>query len=392
MSDKNNQPTVAVYYFPNYHIDSRNEAAHGEGWTEWELVKSATPRFPGHQQPKVPLWGYLDESLPETAEKQIDAAADHGIDAFIYDWYWYEDGPFLNAALENGFLQAANNNRLKFSIMWANHDWINIFPYKRGTDHTLLQKGQVSLKAFEEACDYMIRNYFVHPNYWRVNDGLYVSFYELMSLIQGLGGREETRNALEAFREKVRAAGLGELHLNAVVWGIQNLPGERTLENPAEMVKDFGFDSVTSYVWIHNVPMETYPTVSYPEYASLAQKDWSRFREQFNVPYFPNVSMGWDSSPRTVQSDVHANIGYPHTPILVGNTPDEFRNSLLAVRDFLIENAATPPIVTVNSWNEWTEGSYIEPDTVYGMQYLEAIRDVFGMRKQHPGEYKGQST
>ncbi|WP_369015081.1 hypothetical protein, partial [Escherichia coli] len=84
---------------------------------------------------------------------------------------------------------------MKFSIMWANHDWINIFPYKRGTDHTLLHKGQVSLKAFEEACDYMIRNYFVHPNYWRVNGCLYVSFYELMSLIQGLGGQEQTRAA-----------------------------------------------------------------------------------------------------------------------------------------------------------------------------------------------------
>lgn len=42
---------VGVYYFPNYHVDSRNEAAHGKGWTEWELVKLARPRFPGHRQP-----------------------------------------------------------------------------------------------------------------------------------------------------------------------------------------------------------------------------------------------------------------------------------------------------------------------------------------------------
>jgi hypothetical protein len=38
--------------------------------------------------------------------------------------------------------------------------------------------------------------------------------------------------------------------------------------------------------------------------------------------------------------------------------------------------------LTVNSWNEWTEGSYIEPDTVHGMKYLEAIRDVFGRKPE----------
>ncbi|WP_214626451.1 glycosyltransferase WbsX family protein [Paenibacillus agaridevorans] len=372
---------VAVYYFPNYHVDPRNEAVHGEGWTEWDLVRRATPRFPGHEQPKVPLWGYLDESKPETAEKQIAHAADYGIDTFIYDWYWYEDGPFLNRALEEGFLKASNNDRLKFSLMWANHDWINIFPYKRGMDHTLLHSGQVSLSAFEAACDYMIERYFCHPSYWRVNGGLYFSVYELMSLIQSLGGLSQTKEALAAFRDKVRAAGLGELHLNAVVWGIQNLPGERTLENPGERVQDLGFDSVTSYVWVHNVPMDTYPTVDYPAYAKLAEAGWESYRQDFNkygIPYFPNVSMGWDSSPRTVQSDIHANLGYPFTPILVDNTPEQFRKSLAAVKEFLVRSGTLPPIVTINSWNEWTEGSYIEPDTVHGLGYLEAIRSVFG--------------
>jgi hypothetical protein len=34
-------------------------------------------------------------------------------------------------------------------------------------------------------------------------------------------------------------------------------------------------------------------------------------------------------------------------------------------------------ILNINCWNEWTEGSYLEPDTVNGMSYLEAIKDVF---------------
>ena len=46
-----------------------------------------------------------------------------------------------------------------------------------------------------------------------------------MGLIDGLGGVSETRVALASFRAKPRAAGAGELHLNAVVWGLQILPG-----------------------------------------------------------------------------------------------------------------------------------------------------------------------
>ena len=63
---------VACYYFPNYHVDPRNEAQHGPGWTEWELVKDAEPRWPGHHQPKVPAWGYTDEADPEAMAQKID--------------------------------------------------------------------------------------------------------------------------------------------------------------------------------------------------------------------------------------------------------------------------------------------------------------------------------
>ena len=122
---------IAVYYFPNYHIDPRNELLHGPGWTEWELVRHAGPRFPGHRQPRVPAWGYEDESDPAVMAKKIDAAADHAVTQFLFDWYWYDDGPFLNRGLDEGFLAAANNDRLQFALMWANHDWTDIHPYKR---------------------------------------------------------------------------------------------------------------------------------------------------------------------------------------------------------------------------------------------------------------------
>lgn len=135
---------VGVYYFPNYHFDKRNEAYHGKGWTEWKLIKEATPRFEGHQQPKIPLWGYTDEADPKQMAQKIQAASSHGINAFIFDWYYYNDGPFLETGLEQGFLKAPNRNKLKFAIMWANHDWEDIHPYTAGAPIKLLYQGVVT--------------------------------------------------------------------------------------------------------------------------------------------------------------------------------------------------------------------------------------------------------
>ena len=64
-STRQNDYFIASYYFPNYHVDARNAKIFGDGWMEWELVKAAKPRFPGHNQPNVPAWGYTDEANPD---------------------------------------------------------------------------------------------------------------------------------------------------------------------------------------------------------------------------------------------------------------------------------------------------------------------------------------
>jgi hypothetical protein len=131
---------AAAYCFPGYHADPRIDARKGKGWTEWDLTRAAIPRFTGHNQPRVPAWGYQDESDPRTMAKKIAAAADHGLTAFIFDWYWYEDKPYLNRALDQGFLKAANRRRLKFALMWANHDWHDIMPAHEGQEPPLIYK------------------------------------------------------------------------------------------------------------------------------------------------------------------------------------------------------------------------------------------------------------
>jgi hypothetical protein len=152
-----------------------------------------------------------------------------------------------------------------------------------------------------------------------------------------------------------------------------------------KLVRDLGFDSVTSYVWLHHVAMPQQAT-DYDVVRDGYFGYWDRASQMFSVPYFPNVTMGWDPSPRCDQRDPLDNSGYPFTNTIKDNTPERFRTALEMTKQRLLAQAdgAGPRILNINCWNEWTEGSYLEPDTVNGMKYLEAVRDVFGIRHGPP--------
>ena len=66
-------------------------------------------------------------------------ATQHGVNVFIFDWYWYDEGPFLESCINDGFLKARNNEKMQFYIMWANHDvkknYWNVHKY--GNDESL---------------------------------------------------------------------------------------------------------------------------------------------------------------------------------------------------------------------------------------------------------------
>jgi hypothetical protein len=261
--------------------------------------------------------------------------------------------------------------------MWANHDWQDIHPYHLGSPSKLLYPGRVTPETFAKICDHVIHDYFVRPNYWRIDGKPYFSFYDLNNLIGSFGSLGATRDALDQFRAKAKAAGLPGLHLNAVVWESVVLPSERTVVEPAKVVHELGFDSVTSYVWVHHAGLPEQQT-DYNYVRDRYFEYWSRAATAYGVPYIPNVTVGWDPSPRADQSQPFVNAGYPFTNIIVNNTPENFRTALEMAKQRLLQETKGLRILNLNCWNEWTEGSYLEPDTVHGMAYLDAIRDVFG--------------
>jgi hypothetical protein len=385
---KNKECEVAVYYFPNYHPDSINARWHGKGWTEWQVVKAAKPRFDGHEQPKVPVWGYFNEADPFWAEKEIDLAADNNIDVFIYDWYWYSNtGQYLQEGLEQGFLKASNRNRIKFAIMWANHDWLNIQPATFDNSRVKLTDGGVSGELWDTISSYIVENYFKQPNYWKIDGKPYFSIYEIVTFINGLGGINEAKKAITLLDEKTRKAGFPGLHFNIMSWMVnddlvKNITGPYAPASAEEMVAVLGARSVSTYCYTHhytNLNKDGFPTVPIEKAFASAREYWKKFTTEYpGILYTPNVSMGWDASPRCMQSDIFELKDYPWTPVFAGNTPAVFQHQLAEAKAFLDKYNPRHKILVINSWNEWTEGSYLLPEKKYGDAYLKAIKAVFG--------------
>lgn len=365
---------IAAYIWPAYTgTEPRAHQFWPEKNGEWQTVRKATAKFEGHAWPRRPLWGYVDEADPYVMQMQINAAVDHGVNVFIYDWYWYDRRPFLEQCLNEGFLKANNNDCMKFYLMWANHDANDTWDIRLSGAGTLIWDGKLDRVEFERVCDRVIERYFHLPNYYTIEGSPVFMIYDLSNLINGLGGMDNTKRALDWFRERAVAAGLPGLHLQCALWGENalNISGVDSSRDFSQRhaVKSLGFDSGTHYQYVHFTDISR----SYTDIMLDVIREWKRVESSYGMPYFPHVSLGWDNNPR-FQKTLH--------DVIMGNTPEEIRKAFQLAKDYADTHPSQVPLITVNSWNEWTESSYLQPDTLYGYGYLDAVRDVFMPRKE----------
>jgi len=119
---------VGVYYFDGWAGQNRNASNPDEIWAKdapSHLTRRMVEEFPERE----PVWvgGMISQSI---MEKQIDLAADNGIEFFLFCWYWRDNnGPINPEAIQNLYLhtsmnlylKAKNKDRIKFCLLVANH-------------------------------------------------------------------------------------------------------------------------------------------------------------------------------------------------------------------------------------------------------------------------------
>ena len=259
---------------------------------------------------------------------------------------------------------------MKFYIMWANHDANHCWNKELSDEYadTVIWRGDVNRERYERVVNRIITKYFKEPNYYKIDGAPVFMIYDINNLVKGLGGIENTKQALEYFRLQTKNAGFPALHLQLTVWGEDavNLSGfDSSMQGSTkELAAILGFDSVTHYQFVHFTDV----CRDYTEILPDVKREWQRIENEYPMPYFPHISIGWDNNPRFKRF---------RPDIITNNTPENFEKGLEMAKEYADNHPQQPPLVVINSWNEWTESSYLLPDDLNGYGYLDAVKNVF---------------
>ena len=74
----------------------------------------------------------------------------------------------------------------------------------------------------------------------------------------------------------------------------------------------------------------------------------------------------WDNSPRKGRDAF----------IMTGSTPALYKKLLKGMLDSFEPYSPEENLFFINAWNEWAEGNHLEPDQLWGSQYLEATKEA----------------
>lgn len=337
-----------AFYLPQFHPTPENDEWWGKGFTEWTCVTSGTPRFEGHDQPRRPSeLGYYDLRTPGLMETQIALAQSHGVRAFCFHHYWMNGQRLLHGPLEQ-FLKLPHD--LGFCLCWANEPWSRRWD---GSDHEVL-----AAQTHDDASDIA----FFQDVLPLLKDARCLKVDGLPLLVIYRADRiSEPLRVFDRWRELAREAGLPGVHLAmAETFGLTDprpLGCDSSVQFPPHNQRDLVERPATELQAGFRGKVFEYPQIV------------AHALNEAPVPHrrYPGVMLGWDNTARR-GDDAHV---YDHYE------PGAFELWLEhAARSVEADRPAGERYVFINAWNEWSEGSYLEPDHRWGRAALEAVRAV----------------
>ena len=381
-----NKARVIALYLPQFHPVPENDKFWGKGFTEWTNVAKAKPLFRGHNQPRIPAdLGFYDLRLPEISEAQAELAKEAGIEGFCYWHYWFGNG---KQVLDMPFERTVNSGKpdFPFCLGWANHDWTTktwekgkgrskdtmIFKQEYPGDEDYIMHFNQFLKAFKD------------DRYIKV-DG------KLLFLVFNPFGIPDVKHFTELWNKLAKENGVDGFHFVAsnsapkLKLDSTTSSFENDYKKKIEGTRALGFDAVMTsnqknaelkvagkFRKILNSIVRRFMPSLYVEkysYKKIIENLYTNLDKRNDV--YPQLLAGWDRSPRSGRKAI----------VYYGTTPETFKYAAeMAVKQ--VENKESDhKIIFLNSWNEWGEGAYMEPDLEFGKGKIEALAEVLDIKK-----------
>lgn len=364
-----NDTKVIAWYLPQFHQMDVNNKYHGQGFTEWTNVTRAIPAFVGHFQPQLPYdVGFYDLMNIDTFKRQIYLAKLYGIYGFCFHWYWFSGVRTMEKPLE----LYLNHKELDFPfcINWADENWSTL--WDGGNKDLIFEQKLMDDDDSKFMND--ILPYMKDRRYIKIDGRPVLSIYRC----KGIFDQERFKKLLANFRSIAKSNGFPDLYI--------------MITNAFDFyddVADWGADAIVEFppFGVSGVEKQLSGFFVNP-YFKAHVYDTSLFIAERKYLYKHNSKKYFRSA--LVSFDNTARKGFDSNGSVFFSLNSETLQQWL--KDIIEESkqihSKSEDIVFVNSWNEWAEGSHLEPDMRFGYANLQAVKtalDYFKISKN--GEY-----
>jgi lipopolysaccharide biosynthesis protein len=341
-----------AYYLPQFHAIPENDKWWGKGFTEWTNVANALPRFAGHYQPRRPAdLGFYSLSNVDTIRAQASLAKRGGVFGFCIHDYWFSGKKLLEAPLNT--ILGEPNIDLRFCLNWANESWTRRWD---GTEEAVLMRQEY--KA-EDAIAYAasILPAISDPRYIRIRGRPLLMIYRPSVL-------PDAQTRIDTLRNFVVKSGF-ENPFIVMPQAFGNYdPAEYGLDGAAGFPPHGCRPSLKNHRGSLRLLDPKFAGTAF-SYTELAERILQNPGQGFRL--FPGVCPNWDNEARRGRA----------SQVFFGSTPKQYGRWLRAASEQTCQaDSPDERIVFINAWNEWAEGTYLEPDRHFGYAYLAETRRV----------------
>lgn len=351
---------IIAFYLPQFHSIPENDKWWGKGFTDWVNVKKAVASRKGQYQPRIPLNNnYYDLSNPDTIRWQANLARKYNIYGFCIYHYWFNGKLLLQKPAE--LLLEHKDIAINYCFSWANEPWARTWD---GKNHQVLMSQEYgNEKNWIEHFNYLLP-FFQDKRYIKENGKPMFLIYKSSSI-------KDCAQMMECWNKLAQQNGFAGIHFVETLkkWYPEkrDLPFDARVEfeptgakNISHLYKDrVRRRAISFFNKIFKTKIPHNKTITFEEESSYALKNLSE------EGTYPGAFIGWDNTPRRGLHSI-----YIETPSK--NAFKEYLRKKIEIGRRVYKTE----YLFINAWNEWAEGTYLEPDELHKYEFLEAIQEV----------------